>query len=165
MSGAPGTVTGPAVSSIPGSSCGAGSACHPRPHRLYVELAAQPGAVPYARRCARQALAAWKLGGIAPDIELVISELVTNAVRAARGVQGTAPVALYLALERGRLFVLAWDCCPELPVLRAHADDAQSGRGLELVAALSDDWGACACAGAGGKVVYAMFDLHGHGHE
>jgi anti-sigma regulatory factor (Ser/Thr protein kinase) len=163
MSGAPGTVTGPVVSASPGSSSGAGSACHPRPHRLYVELAAHPGAVPYARRCTRQTLAAWKLGGIADDVELVVSELVTNAVRAARGMQDAAPVALYLALERGRLFVLAWDCCPDLPVLRAHPDDAQSGRGLELVAALSADWGAA--AEPGGKVVFAMFDLHRHTHE
>jgi anti-sigma regulatory factor (Ser/Thr protein kinase) len=163
MSGAPGTVAGPVVSARAGSCAGAGSACHPRPHRLYVELAAQPGAVPYARRCTRQALAAWRLGHLADDIELVVSELVTNAVRAARGMPGAAPVALYLALERGRLFVLAWDCCPELPVLRAHPDDAESGRGLELVAALSADWGAC--AEAGGKVVFALFDLHSRTHE
>ena len=163
MSGAPGTIAEPVVSAGPGSRSGADSSCQPRPHRLYVELAAQPGAVPYARRCTRQALTAWRLGHVADDLELVVSELVTNAVRAAPGMQAAVPVALYLALERGRLYVLAWDCCPDLPVLRAHADDAESGRGLELVRALSSDWGAS--AEPGGKVVYAMFDLERQRHE
>ena len=163
MSGAPGTVTGPVLSAGPGFRAGAGSACQPRPHRLYAELGAHPGAVPYARRCTRQALTAWRLGSIADDIELVVSELVTNAVRATLAMQAAAPVALYLALERGRLYALAWDCCPDLPMLRTHADDAESGRGLELVQALSTEWGAS--AEPGGKVVFAMFDLERQSHE
>jgi anti-sigma regulatory factor (Ser/Thr protein kinase) len=157
MSGAPGAVTGPVLSAGPGVRAGAGSACHRRPHRLYAEMGAHPGAVPYARSCARQALSTWRLGSIADDVELVVSELVTNAVRATLARQAAVPVVLYLALERGRLYVLAWDCCPDLPVLGAHADDAESGRGLELVAALSAEWGAS--AEPGGKVVFAMFDL------
>ena len=77
--------------------------------------------------------------------------------------QAATPVALYLALEHARLYALVWDCCPDLPVLRAHADDAESGRGLELVRALSADWGAC--AEQGGKVVFAMFDREKQSHE
>ena len=120
--------------------------------------------MPYVRRHTRQILAAWRLDSIADDIELVVSEIVTNAVRATLAQQAAAPVALYLALERGRLYVLAWDCCPDLPVLCAHADDAESGRGLELVAALAADWGAWAAPG--GKVVFAMFELERHNpHE
>jgi len=156
MCGAPGT----ARESRPS----AGGAFHPRAHRSYLELIAAPGAVPYARRCIRQTLAASKLGGIADDVELVISELVTNAGRATLSMQAAAPVALYLALERGRLYALAWDCCPDLPVLRAHATDAESGRGLELVSALSDEWGACA-EQRGGKVTWARFELRGIEHE
>jgi len=94
----------------------------------------------------------------------VVSELATNAVTATIGMQAAAPVALYLALERGRLYVLVWDACPDLPARRDHASDAESGRGLELsgrglqlVQALSADWGAC--AQPGGKVTWARFDL------
>jgi anti-sigma regulatory factor (Ser/Thr protein kinase) len=161
MNGAAGTVTGPLPSAGLEHGSGAGSACQPCAHRLYAEMGAQPSAVPHARRCARQALTAWKLGDIADDIELVVSEIVTNAVRATLGMRAAAPVALYLALDRRGLYVLAWDCCPELPVLRAHADDAESGRGLELVSALSDEWGTCACAEGGGKVTWARFEVRG----
>jgi anti-sigma regulatory factor (Ser/Thr protein kinase) len=141
---------------------GAGGAFHA--HRSYLEAGAHPGAVPYIRRHTRQILAAWRLGHVADDIELVVSELVTNAVTATLGMQAAASVALYLALERGRLFVLVWDCCPDLPTRRDHASDAEpghglelSGRGLHLVQALSADWGAS--AQPGGKVTWARFDL------
>jgi len=153
--------------------CGApGTAREPRPgaggpvhaHRSYLEAAAHPGAVPYVRCHTRQILAAWRLGQAADDIEIVVSELVTNAVRATLLVRAAAPVALYLALENGRLYVLVWDASPELPARRDHARDAESGRGLELVSALSDAWGAC--AQPGGKVTWARFELtEGSEHE
>jgi anti-sigma regulatory factor (Ser/Thr protein kinase) len=152
--GAPGT----AQQSRPG----AGGAFQPQAHRCYLEAGAHPGSVPYVRRHTRQILAAWRLDSIAEDVELVVSELVTNAVRATLAVQAAAPVALYLAVEHGRLYVLAWDCCPDLPVPRAHPGDAESGRGLDLVAALSDEWGAA--AEPGGKVVFAIFDLQRRSH-
>src|SRR5712691_8928893 len=166
VTGAPGTVHGSSrllPGADPASRSGAGGVFQAhgdaeaggRPHRSYVELAAQPGAVPYARRCARQALTAWRLGSIADDVELVTSELVTNSVRAALSLQAAAPIALYVALERCGLFVLVWDASPELPARRNHADDAESGRGLKLVSALSDEWGAYACAEQGGKVTWA----------
>ncbi len=56
-----------------------------RTDRSYLELAAAPGAVPRARRHTRHMLAAWKLGHLADDAELVVSELLTNAVRATPG--------------------------------------------------------------------------------
>jgi len=48
-------------------------------------VAAAPGAVPYARRCTRQALAAWELGQIADDAELVVSELAPISAQEVRG--------------------------------------------------------------------------------
>ena len=77
MCGAPGTASE--------SRPGAGGACHTRAHRSYVEAEAHPAAVPYVRRHTRQILAAWRLGHVADDIELVVSELITNAVRATLG--------------------------------------------------------------------------------
>jgi anti-sigma regulatory factor (Ser/Thr protein kinase) len=146
----------------PGTACewrpGAGGAFHPRAHRFYAEIGAHPGAVPYARHCARQALAAWKLGGIADDAELIASELVTNAVAATRGMQAAAPVALYLAADPGRLTVLVWDACPGLPAWQPPDDEATAGRGLAIVQALSDRWG-CTVSGQGGKVVWAWLGL------
>jgi hypothetical protein len=82
-SGVPGTVAGPVLSAIgPGHRPGAGDALHPRAHGAYLEFAAVPAALPYVRRHTRQTLATWQLGHLADDVELVVSELVTNAVRA-----------------------------------------------------------------------------------
>jgi anti-sigma regulatory factor (Ser/Thr protein kinase) len=131
-----------------------------RAHRSYLEVAAVPGAVPYARRCTRHTLAAWKLADISADAELVVSELMTNAVTASRGIRATAPVALYLALDGRRLSLLVWDACPALPAQRRRDDDAAGGRGLQIVQALSDRWGTCAIPGRG-KVVWARFELTG----
>ena len=149
------------VSGIAGT--GPGGAGSPwatrRAHRSYVEVAAAPGAVPYARRCARQALAGWELGQIADDAELVVSELVTNAVLATTRTRRAVPVALYLAADPGRLTLLVWDASSELPVHRPHGDDSAGGRGLDIVQALSDRWGTQAPV-RGGKVVWAWFHVN-----
>ena len=161
LSGAPGTVNGPDLPAGPARCSRAGGADHHTAQRSYLEAAAAPAALPYIRRHTRQIVAAWRLGHLADEIELVVSELITNAVTATLGLQAAAPVALYLALDRHGLYVLAWDCCPDLPVLRAHVGDAESGRGLELVSTLSGVWGACACAERGGKVTWARFEVRG----
>lgn len=131
-----------------------------RTHRTYLEVAAVPGAVPYARHCTRHTLAAWKLAHISADAELLVSELVTSAITATLRIRATAPVALYLALDGRRLTLLVWDACPALPAQRRRDDDAAGGRGLKIVHALSDRWGTCAITGRG-KVVWARFDLTG----
>jgi anti-sigma regulatory factor (Ser/Thr protein kinase) len=159
MSGIPGTVTGSDIPGGPEPAFGAGDAFHARKaHRCYLEVAAEPAAVPYARRCARRMLAAWKLGPVADDAELVLSELMTNAVQATPGTPPAAHVVLYLAADPGRLTLLVWDACPEPPRHRPHDDDSADGRGLEIVQALTDRWGTWAPV-KGGKVVWAWFDL------
>jgi len=127
-------------------------------HRCYLEVPAEPGAVPYARRCTRHTLTAWKLDQIASGAELVVSELMTNAVRATLAMPSAAPVVLYLAADPGRLTLLVWDACPELRH-RPHDDDSADGRGLEIVQAYSDRWGTWAPV-QGGKVVWAWLDLN-----
>ncbi len=150
-SGAPATVTGPALSATgPEARSGGGGAIH----RTYMQVPAEPGAVPQARRITRQALEGWRLGRIADDAALVVSELMTNAVNTAPA----ADVALYLAADSDRLTLLVWDASPELPTRHQHDDDAMSGRGLEIIDALADRWGSWGPV-SGGKVVWAWFDL------
>lgn len=147
-------------------------------HRLYLAVPAQPDRVPYIRHCTTHTLNAWRLGHLASDAELVVSELLTNAVRATQeaaspltlGSQPVVPVVvLYLATDAEWLWVLVWDCCPESPAHPigpgngANADcepdpDAENGRGLEIVDAVSDSWGSCSAAGVG-KVVWAQLSL------
>lgn len=52
------------------------------PLQSYLELAALPGAVPCARLHARQVLREWGHGAMVESVELMVSEVVTNAVRA-----------------------------------------------------------------------------------
>jgi anti-sigma regulatory factor (Ser/Thr protein kinase) len=128
-------------------------------YRSYLEVAAIPAALPYVRRHARQTLADWKLTEIADDAETVLSELASNAIQATRDAKrATAAIAVYLALDLDRLYVLVWDCCPEPPVRNGQADDdAEAGRGLTIVAALTDRWGTRAVEA--GKVVWAQLTV------
>jgi anti-sigma regulatory factor (Ser/Thr protein kinase) len=154
-----GTVIGPDLPGTPEPASGAKGAFRSRKaHRFYLEVPAEPGAVPYARLCTRRTLAAWNLGPIADDAELVVSEVMTNAVRATLAMPSAAHVVLYLAADPGRLTLLVWDACPQPPVHRPHDDDSADGRGLEIVQACSDQWGTWAPV-LGGKAVWAWFDL------
>jgi hypothetical protein len=121
------------------------------PLRSRLELGAFPSAVPCARLHTRQIVWEWGLGGIAGTVELVVSELTTNAVNASAVAAGgpaggkagwLAPrwVALFLASDRHRVLVQVWDGDPAPPQLAGVAENAESGRGLLLVEALSEDW-------------------------
>ncbi len=60
------------------------------PLRSFLELGALPGAVPCARLHARELMWEWALTGLGGDVEILVSELVTNAV-AASPVRGAGP--------------------------------------------------------------------------
>src|SRR6185437_5087383 len=109
--------------------------------QAHLEMTAWPGAVTLARHHARQLL--WDLGlkEIIEPVELVVSELVTNAVRASGGLDShqsrrgkpLPAVCLWLTSEPNGVLVLVWDSCPLLPVRQAPGLDDDSGRGLLLV--------------------------------
>jgi anti-sigma regulatory factor (Ser/Thr protein kinase) len=82
------------------------------------------------------------------DLELIVSELVTNAVRA-----GSPRIRISIGLERTRVVVRVVDEAAGWPSRRAAGIDDPGGRGLPLVNALSATWGVRR-AGAG-KVVWA----------
>ncbi|MFK0160715.1 ATP-binding protein [Streptomyces sp. NPDC090493] len=100
---------------------------------------ADPESVEEARRLARQAMCAWGLDEHAETAALLISELVTNAIRhtPARRVR-----VIVTRPAPGWVRVAAVDKAPSrLPHLRAVDADAESGRGLRLVDAFADRWG------------------------
>jgi anti-sigma regulatory factor (Ser/Thr protein kinase) len=112
------------------------------PLRDSMEFGALPGAVPCARAHTRQVLWEWghQLAGLADAAELVVSELITNAVAASRGMPDVPPVCLWLASDRARVVILVGDRSPRS--LRINPGvDPDSGRGLLLVDAVSDRWG------------------------
>lgn len=126
------------------------------PLRDWIEFGALPGAVPCARLHARLVLAEWGLSGVTDQVELVLSELLTNAIEASRSPAWIPPVRLWLLSDKSRIIVLIWDTNPRLPA-RIDADElAESGRGLHLVDALTTQWDAYATPQHGGKIVRAV---------
>jgi anti-sigma regulatory factor (Ser/Thr protein kinase) len=141
------------------------------PH-TYLELGALPTAVPCARLHVKHVLREWDMERLADTVELVVSELVTNAMRASADLTGSQfaghwapgvpPVRLWLASDGDYAVVQVWDANDQLPV-RQHAPlDAESGRGLLLVESLADDWGSYTPEASSGKVVWAVVSGNNH---
>jgi anti-sigma regulatory factor (Ser/Thr protein kinase) len=123
------------------------------PLQDYLELGAPPGAVPCARLHARQLLWEWRLGDLSDDVELLVSELVTNATQASCLTGRTTPVRMWLLADEAQALILVWDASSQRPVRASVSEDDESGRGLLLVEAISDDWGYF--PHEAGKVVWA----------
>jgi PAS domain S-box-containing protein len=115
------------------------------------DLPADPAVVAHARRQTCDQLAVWGLGEMAFTTELVVSELVTNAVRYSRG-----PVGLRL-IRAGTLTCEVSDTSSAAPHLRRAGTCDEGGRGLLLVARLTDRWGSRLTAD--GKTVWAEQSL------
>ncbi|MER7896247.1 ATP-binding protein [Streptomyces sp. NPDC096046] len=130
-------------------------------------LPARYEAVREARRFTRRTLDQWDLGDRFDDVCLVVSELVTNALRhglptGSACVSGREPpVRLHLMRWTERLVCAVRDPSHDSPVTRETDDfSAESGRGLFLVDSFSDSWGWHPLAGAlDGKLVWALFRL------
>jgi Histidine kinase-like ATPase domain len=126
------------------------------PLQSFRQLVPAPASVPAARRHTRQRLTTWGLGPLADPAELVVSELITNAVRAALALAEPLPVRLSLASDRVRVAIGVWDGNPDPPLLARAADTDEGGRGLCLVAAISAAWDWY--PHDNGKVVHAVLD-------
>ncbi|QES31724.1 serine/threonine protein phosphatase [Streptomyces venezuelae] len=103
-----------------------------------------------ARRLARSALARWGLEELTDSVELLVSEVVTNAVRYA-----SRPITLRL-LRTDVLRCEVGDDVPQLPRLRQARATDEGGRGLYLVNKMARRWGATRLST--GKVVW--FELN-----
>ncbi|MCT4351991.1 SpoIIE family protein phosphatase [Streptomyces sp. Je 1-79] len=111
------------------------------------ELPADPAVVARARVMAARQLAAWGLEELAFTTELVVSELVTNAIRHASG-----PIRLRLILER-TLICEVFDASSTSPHLRHARTTDEGGRGLFLISQFTRRWGTRYTAE--GKVIWA----------
>ena len=126
------------------------------PLSSFLEFGALPGAVPCARLHARQVAWEWGLAELGNDAELLVSELLTNAVAAARAMEPIFPVRLWLLSDTTQIAILVWDSNPQPPVRMQVDGEAESGRGLLLVEAISKRWGWYAPRNMTGKVVWAL---------
>jgi anti-sigma regulatory factor (Ser/Thr protein kinase) len=133
----------------------------PSPLWSYLELAALPTAVSCARLHAKQILWEWGFTDLSEDGELIVSELVTNALQVTVEGKLSTPLRLWLSSNRARVLIEVWDADrtpPRLKVLDANGVPPVSevgGRGLFLVATFSERWGWYPERALGGKVVWA----------
>ncbi len=135
-------VSGPALRIPPFAAGWQGGTAPQWPLHTFLELGALDGAVPSARLHTRHVLREWGLGDLGESTELVVSELVTNGVKATRAL-ARAAIRLWLFSDHRRAAVMVWDASPQPPVRMDVYDDAENGRGLMLVEAVSEQWGWC----------------------
>jgi hypothetical protein len=141
------------------------------PYLSYLELGAFPSAVPSSRLHARLVVAEWGLGELAEVVELIASELVTNAMYASQGLfgnrflgrwsPGPPPVRLWLQADNERVLIQVWDASDRMPQLNQSESLSDNGRGLVLVEALSTKSGVYLLEGSSGKVVWAEVSAEG----
>jgi hypothetical protein len=128
------------------------------PLRSYLELGALDTAPGSARAHAGAVLREWELGDIADDALLIVSELTTNAAVSTRAPRRPDPVRMWMLGSGARVLFLVWDATSPAPVpRRVTTHDADHGRGLNIVDALSARWGSYDVGGhLCGKVVWAL---------
>ncbi|WP_327365332.1 ATP-binding SpoIIE family protein phosphatase [Streptomyces sp. NBC_01217] len=100
------------------------------------DLPSDPAAVSHARTHITEKLADWGLDCAAPTTELIVSELVTNAIRHAQ-----PPIQLRLIHHAGSLVCEVADGGSTSPHLRRARNLDENGRGLFIIAQLAEHWG------------------------
>jgi anti-sigma regulatory factor (Ser/Thr protein kinase) len=133
------------------------------PLQSSLTLVALPSAAFWARRHTEDVLVGWGLPeGVVEVVLLVVSELISNGVEATAGgldakeqeLYDRAPVTvpyeriarlgmvrLRLSYDYVRVLVEVWDGGEGVPVVQVPSEEAESGRGLLLVASLCERWG------------------------
>lgn len=140
------------------------------PPRDTLELADTPNAVGLARLHTTNVLSRWGVPAeVVETVKLIVSELTTNAVRHPKEAGGEVSIyssqfdvqtfELTLEVDRDAVRVSVWDHDARPPVLTKPGVGATSGRGILIVAAVSNRWGHHRAQGLAGKVVWAEVSL------
>ncbi|HXT87922.1 MAG TPA: ATP-binding protein [Trebonia sp.] len=113
----------------------------------------------------------WGLDALVDVTELLVSELSTNVVRAAMTPEGAPQydadgklplLWIRLLCDRAHLLIEVWDTLPAAlgaPVTRHPDPDEESGRGLEIIETLAEEWGWETVPGWAGKKVWALLKV------
>jgi hypothetical protein len=121
------------------------------------------GSVRAARDFTVATLHRWDAAERSDDIVVVVSELLTNALRHALpgvgAVRPRRPIRLGLLQPGTCVLCAVADPAKAVPVPQAPSCLAETGRGLHIICALSDQWGYTTLSGTG-KVVWATFCSH-----
>ena len=96
----------------------------------------EPSAVSGAREQIRKVLPGWGLAEHDDLMQLIVSELVTNALP-----QCDYPIEITVTYDGKNLRIEVWDDGDQMPVRKAPGDDEERGRGLQLIDALIQTYG------------------------
>jgi len=107
-----------------------------RPKRAVLTLPPDPTSAAQARRFVGRTLRTWRAASLGESAELLVSELVANAIR-----HSGTDVEVSLRFDGLRLVIEVSDCGPGQPRPRLPSADSEDGRGLYLVDQLARDWG------------------------
>ena len=138
----------------------------------YTELSVHPMAASFARSHVERVLVAWGFAELIEVAQLIASELVTNAIKAAEVTKPTdgeihmygsfaeALKYIWIGLYEIRDYVVieVWDASREPPKLKSPTLDEEGGRGIQLVEMLAARWG-YRWPKTGGKIVWAALVL------
>lgn len=122
--------------------------------QMCLHIAADPALVSRVRRALRGALSDWGVAELAEDMELIVSELVGNAIRHGSG----DGVGVLLVAQDGLALLEVTDGTGEEPTHREPEDEDEDGRGLLIVRALAKDCG-WRTNGRGGTTVWATLPV------
>jgi anti-sigma regulatory factor (Ser/Thr protein kinase) len=120
---------------------GAGPAIQGWPLVSWLPLAALPTAVSCGRLHTQHVLREWRLKYMADEAQMLVSELLTNAVKASWSPQGAGLIDLRLLANYERLLIEVWDRNPDDPMPRRPDAEAESGRGFMVIEAMAHAWG------------------------
>ncbi|MQA86401.1 MAG: ATP-binding protein [Streptosporangiales bacterium] len=123
-------------------------------------LSPEPESAKAARDFTQATLQGWALEELRDDVAVAVSELVTNALRHGLrrppGFANDPSIRLGLLRRGPHVLCAVADPGDEAPAPQQPDHAAEDGRGLHVVASLSDTWG-CAPVDHRGKVVWAIF--------
>jgi anti-sigma regulatory factor (Ser/Thr protein kinase) len=121
----------------------------------------EPGSISAARQFTTLTLRRWGQQDRGDDVALVVSELLSNALRHglahAAGCRTHRPIRLGLLHSGPSIMCAVADPSDQMPVPREASWLDESGRGLHVIASLCDQWGSCTAPERPGKVVWATF--------
>jgi anti-sigma regulatory factor (Ser/Thr protein kinase) len=107
--------------------------------RALLDVPATPVAVAMARKIVAALFSAWGLSGLGEDAQLVVTELMSNAIDHAPGAE-SYELELVRRVDGVRIYLA--DGSSIRPVVAELAHDRPRGRGMQMVEALSSGWGA-----------------------
>ncbi|MFG2077820.1 ATP-binding protein [Nonomuraea maritima] len=128
-----------------------------KPYTTACPLPFQADSVKTARDVTRTTLRDWGLADLSDDAALVVSELVTNAVRYAMYASGHREIQLLLMRVAPHVLLAVADPSDEVPRRKEPDFISENGRGLYIVETYSQCWGWDPLA-TGGKAVWALFN-------